>query len=114
LRLQRDGKRQDIGLGSAKLLSLAEARHKSVELRKAVKIDRRDIVTERKDEAAAKVTFGDAARQYHAENTAGWKSSVYARQWLASLENYPFPKLGELPTGSITTADIITVLKPIW
>ncbi|WP_017671424.1 site-specific integrase [Blastomonas sp. AAP53] len=114
LRLQRDGKRQDIGLGSAKLLSLAEARHKSAELRKAVKIDRRDIVTERKDEAAAKVTFGDAARQYHAENKAGWKSAVYARQWLASLENYAFPKLGEVPTGQITTADTIAVLKPIW
>ena len=29
LRLQRDGRRQDIGLGSAKLLSLAEARDKA-------------------------------------------------------------------------------------
>ncbi|MGQ3177008.1 MAG: integrase arm-type DNA-binding domain-containing protein, partial [Blastomonas fulva] len=90
LRLQRDGKRQDIGLGSATLLSLAEARRKSVELRKAVKVDRRDVVMEKKDEAAAKVTFCDAARQYHAENRAGWKSAVYARQWLASLENYAF------------------------
>jgi integrase len=114
LRLQRDGKRQDIGLGSATLLSLAEARRKSVELRKAVKVDRRDVVMEKKDEAAAKVTFCDAARQYHAENRAGWKSAVYARQWLASLENYAFPKLGDVPTGSITAADIITVLKPIW
>lgn len=114
LRLQHDGKRQDIGLGSAKLLSLAEARHKSIELRKAVKIDRRDVLTERKDEASAKVTFRDATSQYHAENRAGWKSAVYARQWLASLENYAFPKLAEVPAGSITTADIITVLKPIW
>ena len=29
LRIQRDGKRQDIGLGSAKLLTLAEARNKA-------------------------------------------------------------------------------------
>ncbi len=29
LRLQRDGKRQDIGLGSAKLLTLAEARDRA-------------------------------------------------------------------------------------
>ena len=36
LRLQRDGKRQDIGLGSAKLLTLAEARHKARGLRKAI------------------------------------------------------------------------------
>lgn len=114
LRLQRDGKRQDIGLGSAKLLTLAEARDKATGLRKAVKLDRRDVLAERKDEAAAKVTFRAAARQYHTENEAGWKSAVYARQWLASLENYAFPKLGNVPTGSITTADIITVLTPIW
>jgi integrase len=114
LRLQRDGKRQDIGLGSAKLLSLAEAREKASGYRKAFKIDRRDVLAERKDEAAAKVTFREAARQYHAENEAGWKSAVYARQWLASLENYAFPKLGDAPTGGIVAADIITVLTPIW
>lgn len=114
LRLQRDGKRQDIGLGSAKLLALAEARQKASGLRKAVKIDRRDVLAEKKDEAAAKVTFRVAARQYHTENEAGWKSAVYARQWLASLENYAFPKLGDMPTGGIAAADIITVLTPIW
>lgn len=114
LRLQRDGKRQDIGLGSARLLTLAEARDKANGLRRAIKIDRRDILAERKDESAAKVTFRDAARQYHSENEAGWKSAVYARQWLASLENYAFPKLGEVTTGGIMAADIITVLTPIW
>lgn len=114
LRLQRDGKRQDIGLGSAKLLALSEARQKASGVRKAIKIDRRDVLAEKKDEAAAKVTFRVAACQYHKENEAGWKSSVYARQWLASLENYAFPKLGNLATGAITAADVITVLTPIW
>lgn len=114
LRLQRDGKRQDIGLGSAKLLSLAEAREKASAYRKAVKIERRDVLAEKKDEAAAKVTFREAARQYHSENEAGWKSAVYARQWLASLENYAFPKLGDMSTGGIVAADIIAVLTPIW
>lgn len=114
LRLQRDGKRQDIGLGSAKLLPLAEAREKANELRKAVKIDRRDVLAERKSEAAGKVTFREAARQYHSENAAGWKSAIYARQWLASLESHVFPKLGNVPTGGIAARDIIDVLLPIW
>lgn len=114
LRLQRDGKRQDIGLGSAKLLSLIEARQKANELRKAIKIDRRDVLAERKSEAAAKVTFREAARQYHSENAAGWKSAIYARQWLASLESHAFPKLGDVPTGGVAAADIIDVLLPIW
>ena len=114
LRLQRDGKRQDIGLGSAKLLMLAEAREKARELRKAVKVEQRDVLAERKDEAASKVTFREAARQYHAENKAGWKSPIYARQWLASLGNQPFAKLGDIPTRGLASADIITVLTPIW
>ncbi|CAN1566860.1 XerC Integrase [Sphingomonadaceae bacterium] len=114
LRIQRDGKRQDIGLGSAKLLTLAEARNKAFGLRKAVKLDNRDVLTEKKDEAAAKISFREAACQYHSENKAGWKSDVYSRQWLASLENYAFPKLGKMPTGTITAADIITVITPIW
>lgn len=113
-RIQRDGKRQDIGLGSAKLITLAEAREKARDLRKAVKVERRDILAERKDEAGAKVTFREAAKLYHGENKSGWKSATYARQWLASLENYAFPKLGELPTGGIATADIIEALAPIW
>ena len=114
LRLQRDGKRHDIGLGSAKLLSLLEARQKANELRKAVKIDRRDVLAERKSEAAAKVTVREAARQYHMENAAGWKSAIYARQWLASLESHAFPKLGDIATGGIAASDIIDVLLPIW
>lgn len=114
LRLQRDGKRQDIGLGSAKQMTLAEARQKATVLRKAVKVDHRDVLAEKKDDAAAKVTFRAAATQYHSENEAGWKSAVYARQWLASLENYAFKKLGDMPTGSISSADIIGVLTPIW
>ena len=48
VRIQRDGKRQDVGLGSAKIVTLAQARAKAEELRSAVKIDKRDVLTERK------------------------------------------------------------------
>lgn len=114
VRIQRDGKRQDVGLGSARSVTLAQARAKADELRNAVKVGKRDVLAEKKDEAAAKITFRVAARQYHAENEAGWKSALYGRQWLASLENYAFPKLGDMPTGAIAAADIIKVLTPIW
>ena len=57
LRLQRDGKLQGISLGGAKMLLLLEDLRKASELRKAIKIDRRDVLAERKDEAAAKMTF---------------------------------------------------------
>lgn len=114
LRLQRDGKRTDYGLGSAKLVTLAEARERAAQCRNAVKVEKRDVLAEKKNATAAKVTFSGAARQYHKENQAGWKSDVYTRQWLASLENYAFQKIGGRPVGGIVAADIIDVLTPIW
>ena len=114
VRIQRDGNRQDIGLGSGKLVSLSDARKKARDTRNAVKVEGRDVLAESKNDKAAKVTFRDAAKQYHAENEAGWKSKTYARQWLAALENYAFPKLGDKTTGAITAADIIATLSPIW
>jgi hypothetical protein len=88
LRVQCDGKRHKVGLGSAKLLTLAEAREKPWGLRKAVQVERRDVLAEKKDEAAAKVTFREAARQYHAENKAGWKSPIYALELLAEVPRF--------------------------
>jgi hypothetical protein len=67
-------------------------------------------VSVRQCQTAAKVTIQIAARPYHEENEAGWKSTVSDRQWLASLENCVVPKLGDLAAGAITAADIITVL----
>lgn len=61
VRIQRDGKRQDVGLVSAKLLTLAYVRAKADELCKAVKVEKRDVLAERKDEAAAKVIRAIAA-----------------------------------------------------
>jgi hypothetical protein len=52
---QADGKRRDIGIGSAKLVTLAMAR----ELRVAVKVERRDVLTKRKGAAAADALMGD-------------------------------------------------------
>ncbi|MFD2578823.1 hypothetical protein ACFSTD_09935 [Novosphingobium colocasiae] len=100
MRLQQDGKRRDIGLGSAKLLILAEAREKAGQLRKAIKVEKRDVLAERKDEASAKVTFREAARQYHAENEAGWKKRrlcpPVARQ---SGKTTPSPSWASCPPG---------------
>ncbi len=74
VRVQRDGKRQGIGLGSAKMMTLAEARQKAQEIRKATRVERRDILAERKDEVAAKVTFRQAALQFQSENEGAGKA----------------------------------------
>lgn len=114
VRVQHGGKRRDYGLGSAKLVSLSDARTKAGELRKAVKVEKRDVIAERAAAEAAAVTFKQAALDYHGENEGGWKSAAYGKQWKRSLELYAFPQFGERPAGSIEASDIIAALTPIW
>ena len=37
-----------------------------------------------------------------------------ARQWLATLEQYAFPLIGDRPVGEVARADVVAVLSPIW
>lgn len=113
LRVQTDGERRDISLGSAKLILLAEARGMAVLARKAVKVEGRDIIADRRKNNAQAVAFRDAATRYHTENKGGWKSEGYSRQWLDSLERHVFPRFGDRPANDITASDIIAALLPI-
>ncbi|AOL94496.1 tyrosine-type recombinase/integrase [Porphyrobacter sp. LM 6] len=114
VRVQSGGKRRDVSLGTAKLISLAEARGMAVLARKAIKIEGRDIIAERRKDKAEAVTFRQAAVQYHSENKGGWKSEGYSEQWLASLERHVFPRFGDRPANDIVASDIIAALSPIW
>lgn len=114
LRIQRDGKRRDISLGSAKLIGLAEARSAAVNARKAIKVEGRDLIAERRVKKAEAVTFRQAAERYHGENKEGWKSAAYGNQWLSSLERHAFPRFGSRPANDIAAPDIIAALAPIW
>ena len=58
VRIQRDGKRQDVGLGSAKTVTLAQARAKADELRNAVKVGKRDVLRPRQGLAFTRSAIG--------------------------------------------------------
>lgn len=82
--------------------------------RKAIKIEGRDLIAERRKDRAEAVTFRQAAERYHGENKGGWKSEGYSEQWLASLERHVFPRFGDRPANDIMASDIIAALSPIW
>jgi integrase len=42
-----------------------------------------------------------------------WRNSKHAAQWKSTLESYAAP-LQRLPADSITTDDVLAVLKPLW
>ena len=106
------GKRTEIGLGSASLVSLAEAREIALENRKSARSGGDPLKTKR--EAEAVPTFADAARRVHELHRPTWRNPKHAAQFIATLETYAFSKIGTKKIADVTTADVLAVLAPIW
>lgn len=113
LRVQVDGKRRDIGIGSTDMLSLAEARTKAAEGRRLAKLGF-DPVHEWRKSRAVIPTFEKAATDYHKAHEGDWRNPKHAAQWISSLKSYAFPKIGATRIDLVDSADIVTVLAPIW
>jgi integrase len=113
LRITVAGKRRDIGLGSLKVLTLAEARVKASEYRRQI-AQGIDPVAERKRIADPVPTFRDAAKQVHEERKAAWKNGKHQDQWINTLTTYAFPTLGDRLVNDIEGPLIRDVLAPIW
>ncbi|ETX28824.1 tyrosine-type recombinase/integrase [Roseivivax isoporae] len=108
------GRRRDFGLGSANLVSLAEAREKAFELRRIARSGGNPKVRTREDEGKA-TTFEELARQVHERKFKdNANNGKHIAQWLRTLETYAFPTLGNLAVSEIHQDDIETVLDPIW
>ena len=108
------GRRVERGMGSARLLSLAEAREIARTWRRIAR-DGGDPAAERDKGKRQSLTFGAAARRVWAEQIeSSGRNEKYAKQWLSSLEAHVFPLIGSRPIHAVTQADILRVLSPIW
>ncbi|MFC7332932.1 tyrosine-type recombinase/integrase [Rhodocista pekingensis] len=116
LRVQANGKRRDIGLGSAADVSLSEARTKAEDVRRAIREGRDPVAEKRamKEEPAKVPTFREAALLVQAEHAPSWKNAKHATQWLSSLEQHAFPKLGDISIAEVTGPMVRDVLAEIW
>ncbi|WP_308222978.1 Arm DNA-binding domain-containing protein [Sphingomonas sp. J344] len=113
LRIQADGRRRDIGLGSLKAVSLADAREAAFTMRRKI-AQGIDPVAERKLERVTIPTFREAAIMVHEEHCAAWKNGKHQQQWISTLESYVFPAFGDRPVNEIEGPAIRDVLAPIW
>ena len=48
------------------------------------------------------------------QKRAGWRNSRHPQSWLASLERYAFPRIGNRLICEVTSADVLEILTPIW
>ena len=112
VRAQKGGKRRDIGLGSAKKVSLALARDRAAKTRSLIEAGL-DPVAERK-KAEGIPTFRQAAALVHAEHKKGWRNGKHNAQWLQTLETYAFPTIGDKPVSEVDGPAVRDLLAAIW
>ncbi|WP_210485542.1 tyrosine-type recombinase/integrase [Microvirga antarctica] len=113
LRVVVHGKRRDIGLGGASLVSLSEAREKALSYRKVAR-DGGDPLAVRRKERREIPTFRKAAEQVHSNHRSSWKNKKHGDQWINTLNDYVIPHFGETRVDQVQTPDVLRVLAPIW
>lgn len=119
-RFKLRGKARQMGLGSLKDVTLAEARELARDARRLAKVGtdpieaRRDAKAKQAAAASKAMTFKQATLAAIAAREASWGNAEHRRQWQSTLETYAFPTLGHLPVSAIDTALVQQCLEPIW
>jgi integrase len=90
-------------------VGLADAREKASAFRKQCRAGVNPLDEKRRE----RLTFEQVARQLHSKEAPTWATS-HATRWLASLESYAFPRIGNRPVEAIRRPDVVEVLEPIW
>lgn len=112
VRVQKAGKRRDIGLGSAKKVHLALARERAGLIRSQVEAGLDPVAERQKAEGVP--TFREAAALVFAANQKSWRNGKHQRQWMQTLEAYAFPTIGDLKVSEVTASQVHDLLAAIW
>lgn len=109
------GKRRNAGLGTYPEIGIADAGKLAQQMRDQLAAGI-DPLEARKEQAEKPriPTFEEAAEKLHQELLPGWKNPKHGKQWIATLTQYAFPKIGHKRVDKLTPADMADVLRPIW
>ncbi|AWH29564.1 tyrosine-type recombinase/integrase [Stenotrophomonas sp. YAU14A_MKIMI4_1] len=109
------GKRRNAGLGGYPEVGIASAGKIAREMREQIAGGLDPLDLKAAEEAKRKTpSFKEAAGQVHTELKPGWRNAKHAQQWINTLEQYVFPKIGSVPLDQISPRHIAEVLRPIW
>jgi integrase len=111
LRFTWRGRAKEMGLGSAAAVSLADARERAATARRKI-AQGLNPIDERKRTSGVP-TFGEMADQVREVLSAGFRNEKHKAQWKSTLATYAAP-LSDKPVDTITTDDVLAILKPIW
>jgi integrase len=118
----RDGRSVQMGLGPFPDVSLAEARELASIARSKLRNGADPLAAKRAERSAQKIvearsiTFGKCASDYIDQHRAAWKNDKHIAQWEATFigDDAATSAINKLPVGSIDTALVLQVLRPIW
>ncbi|WP_306114480.1 MULTISPECIES: site-specific integrase [unclassified Roseovarius] len=108
----RNGKpmRTDYGLGGADVVTLNMARERALEYRRMAK----QGLNPRYNMKQEIPTFEEFAQQVHIDRLPTWSNPKHGQQWINTLRDYAFPKIGRMPLDSIGQPEVLMCLSPIW
>ncbi len=115
-----NGKKREMGLGSAGVIDLARARIKADAARALVDDGKDPIEHRKRQRIAAKeasqtaVTFKGGAERFLASHAESWKSPIHRQQWENTLRDYVFPVFGDVPIELVNRDMVLQVIEPIW
>lgn len=115
LRLTVHGRRREMGLGPWPDVSIAEARDRAADARRAVR-DGIDPIVERARQkvTSRKLTVKDAIKGCFEARQAELKRDGEAGRWMSPLKVHVIPKLGRYPIEDIDQHILKDTLRPIW
>lgn len=102
--------RTDFGLGGADVVTLNQARERALEYRRMAKSGLNPRFNAKLDVP----TFEELARQVHIDRLPTWENPKHGQQWVNTLRDYAFPKIGRMPVDGIGQPEVLMCLSPIW
>ncbi|WP_375157675.1 tyrosine-type recombinase/integrase [Bradyrhizobium sp. RDT46] len=119
-RYERDGRERSLGLGPSHTVGLHAARERARKARQQL-LDGIDPLENRRAErlkraleSSKAVTFEAATLAYFDAHQAKWKNSKHRAQFLSTMREYAFPRLGKLRVADVDLGAVLGVLEPIW
>lgn len=111
LRFTWRGRAKEMGLGSAVSVPLAHAREKAAGARRKISQGFNPIEERKRDGGIP--TFGEMANEVREALSAGFRNDKHKAQWKSTLATYAAP-LASKPVDTVSTDDVLEILKPIW
>jgi integrase len=108
-----DGKRRELGLGPAAIVSLREARAKRDEALKLRQQGLDPFEVWRRAPRDETTTFGSVALDFIAGKESGWRNEKHRQQWRSTLKTYA-SSIWDKQVDQVSIDDVRAVLKPIW